>query len=101
MRIEYEYNLNKEQAYEKINSYLEKLQREYTDKITNFKKSWNSALSEMNFDMNIQGFNINGKVYLSDKKIIFEAKLPLVVRMFGSNIGKILTENLDNLFSQI
>ena len=99
MKIEYNHNLGKEEAYNRINNLLNKLQDQYKDMISDPQKTWNSTKDEMDFIVNIKGYHLSGKVYIKDKQIVLEGKLPFVARMFSGKIKGIIKEKLETLLA--
>ena len=60
--MEIEYNLgnySQEEAYQKIDAFLDGLVRQYSDMISNPQKSWNESKDKMNFAFEAKGFDIN------------------------------------------
>jgi len=99
MKIEYSHNKPKEEAYEKISTLLNELQKKYTGDISNPQMSWNETKDKMNFSVSIRGANISGEVYLQDKRIILDGKLPFLARMFSGQIEGRIRKELEALLA--
>ena len=99
MKIEYRHSLSTNEAYQKIDGLLNGLQKKYADKISEQQAIWNADHSQMNFNMTILGFYVEGNVKLCDGKITLEGKIPFVARMFSGKIENTIREQLDDLLS--
>ena len=60
---------------------------------------WNSARNEMEFNLGANGFDIKGRLYLTDKNVRLEARLPFMARVFSNEIEKRLREELESRLS--
>lgn len=98
MEIKHDYSCGKQEAYNKIDNFLEELQAQYSDMISNSTKKWNSSNDKMEFSFKVKGFNITGDVSLHDYKLIFNGKLPFAAKIFQSKIKSTIEEKLDELF---
>ena len=99
MKIDHTHNLTDEEAYERINSLLSDLQKQYSDSIKNLLTEWNPSRSQMDFSMEIMKFAINGVVYLSNSQVTLDAKIPLMARPFSGRIESIIRQELKNKLS--
>ena len=99
MKICYKHSLQREEAYRRVNELLSKLQRKYSDKIKNPQMRWNSDNTQMDFSLEIMGFNTTGSVYLRNGEIILEGKLPFMARVFNGRIESIIRGQLEKLLS--
>lgn len=95
MRMEYKHKLDKKEAYKRIDTLLEAMQDKYSEFIAEPNKKWNSSKDEMKFSVSIMDNYVEGTVYLKDKKVVLEAELPFMARMFSSKIESIIKEQLD------
>jgi len=99
MKIDYRHDLTSEEAYERINSLLENLQKKHSDKISNPKTNWNSNHTQMAYSMEIKGFKVEGQVRLDNNQITLEGKLPGPAKLFSGKIKKMVKTQLDESFS--
>lgn len=75
MNIEYAHNLPKEETYNRIDSFLNKMHEKYSYRLQNVNKEWNKDNSIMNFELKLNDdIEIKGKITLYDKKIHLEGK---------------------------
>jgi hypothetical protein len=98
MIINYKHNLNKEEAYTRLDSFLTELKDKYQDHISNLNQNWVND-DQMDFGVNIMGFNLNGSVYLKEHEVVLDGKLPFLARAFSSKIEEKIKENLENVLS--
>jgi len=99
MRIDYQHKLTRKEAYIRINDLLLELQKQYADKISSPKTSWNPEHTVMEYSMEIMGIRTKGKVTLDNNQVILEGKLPFIARIFSRKIEEIIIKQLDDLFS--
>ncbi len=93
-------NYSQEEAYQKIDSFLDGLVKEHSNLVSNPQKEWNASKDKMNFSFEAKGYNINGDIIIQGKELVLNGKLPLVARMFSGKIERMINENLDNLFNK-
>lgn len=99
MRIDYQHNLTSEEAYKRINNLLTDLQKQYADKISNPKTSWNPKHTRMDYSMEIMGSGTKGQLTLRDGQVTLEGKLPFLARMFSGKIEEMIRTQLDDSLS--
>lgn len=99
--MEIKYNLspyNKTDAYYLIDTFLDSLQKEHADSITDSSKTWNDKKDVMEFGFTAQGFNITGNIKINEDNLVLNGKLPFAARLFSGKIERIINEKLDELF---
>ena len=99
MRIDYQHNLAREEAYRRINNLLTDLQRQYAGRISNLLTSWNPKHTRMDYSMEIMGASTNGQVNLKKGKVSLEGKIPFMARMFSGKIEEMVRKQLDGFLS--
>ena len=99
MRIDYQHNLTQGEAYVRINNLLTDLQKQYADKISNPRTSWNPEHTRMDYSMEIMGFGTKGEVTLKNGQVSLEGKLPFMARMFSGKIEEMVRKQLDDLLA--
>ena len=99
MRIDYQHNLTQGEAYNRINNLLTDLQKQYADKISDPRTSWNLEHTRMNYSMEIMGFSTKGEVTLKNGQVSLEGKLPFMARIFSGKIEEMVKKQLDDLFA--
>jgi hypothetical protein len=99
--MEIKYNLgnySQEEAYEKIDVFLDGLVKQHADLVSNPQKKWNPEKNKMDFGFEAKGYNITGNIKLQGKELILDGKLPWVAKMFSGKIEDMVTKQLDALF---
>jgi hypothetical protein len=99
--MEIKYNLgnySQEEAYQKIDSFLDGLVEKHSDLISNPQKEWNNEKDKMEFGFEAKGYNIEGTINILEDKLVLNGKLPWVARMFSGKIEEIINKQLDELF---
>ena len=99
MKIEYKHALTQGQAYQKIDKLLTALQERYADKITNPQKTWNADNTQMDYSIEILGFETKGKVVLSEGQVNLDGTIPFLARAFSKKIESKLKERLEALLA--
>ncbi len=98
MKIDYSYNCSTEEAYNKIDSFLDELANEYSDMISNPSRKWNDSKDKMNFSFEVKGFNIDGNVQLKENGLTLEGDVPFPANLFEGKIRSTIESKLDSLF---
>jgi hypothetical protein len=99
MILEYKHGLGKIEAYKRIDSLLDEMQKNYESRISNPRRKWNKNKDEMSFSLEIMGNYVFGRAYLEDHKITLEAEIPTIAMMFSSKIEDIIRQQLDKELS--
>lgn len=99
MKIKHAHSLTQQQAYERVSNLLTELESQYADKISNPQTSWNPEHTEMKYNMKIMGFKTEGRVSLSNGVASLEGKLPFLAKPFKGTIEKMVTGQMESLFS--
>jgi len=76
MKIEYEHNKTKDEAYKAIDGFLSELKKGYKKMIEGYSESWNSSKDVMNFIIYTKKFEISGKMQLYDNLVVLEGNVP-------------------------
>ena len=99
MKIDYAHKLSNDEAYNRITNLLQELQKQYADKISNPRTSWNKNHTQMDFSIKVMGFNTEGQVYLRQGQVTLEGKIPFMARPFSGKIERMIKEKLEDLLS--
>lgn len=97
MKIIYNHQHTKEEAYEIVDGLLEGLEDKYSEMVKNPFRSWNSEHDRMNFSFRARGFNITGNIQLQEMAVVLEGKLPLLARPFKGEIESRIKEKLEEI----
>jgi len=98
MKIDYSYNCSYEEAYNRIDSFLDGLANEYSDMISNQSREWNDSKDKMNFSFDVKGFSINGNIQLKENGLTLEGEVPFPANLFEGKIRSTIESKLDDLF---
>ncbi|PIV12655.1 MAG: hypothetical protein COS47_01490 [Candidatus Nealsonbacteria bacterium CG03_land_8_20_14_0_80_36_12] len=93
--IEKEHNLGKEEVKKKAEQIFLRYKEEYQDEIADFQQDWNK--DELIFSFSTRGFNIIGRIFVSDMNIRLEVDLPFLARFFRGRIEAGIRNNLDKI----
>ena len=98
MKIIYKYSCGIDEAYNRVNNFLEKLTKDYSRIISHPTKEWDDKNQEMNFEFDIGGTNITGNVALYNEGLVLQGDLPFPASLMKRDIEKIIQGNLDEIF---
>jgi len=76
MKIEYEHNKTKDDAYKVINGFLSELKEQYKKMIESYSQRWNPSHDVMNFTIGTKKLEISGKMQLYDNLVVLEGNVP-------------------------
>lgn len=98
MKIEHSYSCNKTEAYSRVDGFLDQLQKQYSDMISNSQRTWNSQRDRMDFSFSLMTFNVKGSVQLNEHGLVLDGKVPLLARPFSGKIESAIKGKLEELF---
>lgn len=99
MEIKYNFgNYSQKEAYQKIDSFLDKLVEEHSDLVYHPQKKWNKEKDKMDFSFESKGFYLSGNIKLEEGRLVLEGKLPWVAKLYSGKIEEMINKNLDELF---
>ncbi len=99
MQITYPHNLGREEAYQRINSMLNEMKEQYKGDINASQAFWNSSKDMMDFWLEAQGIKITCQVYLTEKDVRIELKLPFLIKSLSGRLEKTLKGELERRLS--
>jgi hypothetical protein len=106
MYLEYEHDLDKETAKQRVNEYIDKLDNIKLAggfAVEDLKKSWTDDEMQISFNIKKSAIDrrIKGVIKLKEKLLIMEMKLPDVVNNFVTeqNLESTIRKNLDTILS--
>jgi|GEM_PF-6959572 len=94
MKIIHKYSCGIEEAYTRVNNFLEKLTQDYSHFISHPTKEWDDRKQEMNFEFDLGGINITGNVALYNEGLILHGDLPFPAILMKRDIEKIIQGNI-------
>ncbi|MCX6749961.1 MAG: polyhydroxyalkanoic acid system family protein [Candidatus Pacearchaeota archaeon] len=99
--MEIKYNLgnySQEEAYQKVDAFLDGLVKQHSDLVSNPSKKWNPEKNKMDFGFEAKGYTISGNIKLQGKELVLDGKLPWVAKMFSGKIEDMVLKQLGELF---
>lgn len=78
------HSLGKEQATEKLNSFLDKIQEKFKDQISEMDGSWNNDV--LSYSFTTYGITVNGTMAVADESVKLDGQLPFAAMMFKGKI---------------
>jgi hypothetical protein len=99
MKIEYGHKLSNEEAYTRLNGFLEQIKVENKEKIDSVSTTWNEEHTKMDFSVKAMGISTTGQLYLTDGQIMLDGKVPLLAKPFAGKIEEIIRQKLEELLS--
>ena len=106
MHIERRHNVGKEEAIQRIDTFLDDLMRRHFPggvAITDASKSWSDNTMRFSFKAkkSFFGATISGVICVNDDSVVVDSDLPGLVTAFVSEdqIRNVINEQLDGLFS--
>ncbi|MGN6491265.1 MAG: polyhydroxyalkanoic acid system family protein [Agriterribacter sp.] len=89
------HQLPREQAMERIKKLFGQLKEEQAHNISNVKENWQGEKG--NFGFTARGFDLQGKINVTDNSVDIDADLPFAVSLFKSKIKNIINEKATEL----
>ena len=99
MEISYQFlPYTKEDAYNLVDNFLDKLQKEHAGLISNASKEWNESKDKMDFSFSARRVYIKGDIKINEDNLVLNGDLPFPANLARGKIERIILENLDKLF---
>lgn len=98
MKIIHKYSCGIDEAYTRVNGFLEKLAKDYSQIIENPTKKWNEGKEEMEFKFGVSGIDVKGNISLYNEGLILQGDLPFPVNLMKKDIEKIIQGKLEEMF---
>lgn len=94
MHIAVKHNTTQAQAIGKVGKAIMDARRQpqFAEQVSDFESAWKGHVLE--FSLKVQGNKISGTLDVTDSEFIFDAKLPLLWRMFEGRIEKAVKEQI-------
>jgi hypothetical protein len=90
--------LPKEEALSRIKGMLTNLKNEHQDSFSNLKEEWDHDAGSFSFTA--RGFDLAGKISVSNSDVQIESKLPFALSFFKGKIADIIKSHATKLLSQ-
>ncbi|MEZ6087934.1 MAG: polyhydroxyalkanoic acid system family protein [Pirellulaceae bacterium] len=89
--------LGKEQAKEKLDYMVQRMERDYGDKIKNLEGVWDEDVLNISFEA--MGFKITSMVAVSEDVVNVESQLPMAALPFKGMVQSRITDTLSKMLS--
>jgi putative polyhydroxyalkanoate system protein len=91
------HQLGKEQATEKLKSFLDKVSERYKDQVSDLKGDW--ADNVLTFALTTFGFTVDGVLTVEEDSANLKGKLPFAAAMFKGKIESSIASELEKALS--
>jgi hypothetical protein len=86
------HQLGKEQATQRLKSFIEMVSQRFKEQVSRMEGSWEDH--ELNFSLTTYGFNISGQLTVEDDRAHLTGELPLAAAIFKGKIEESIAEEL-------
>ncbi len=95
--IEIPHQLPRQEALDRIQGMLRKLQEEQKDTIRNVSEKWEG--NEGEFSFSAKGFDLSGKIRVEENAVSINGELPFALSFFKSQISRVIQDKAGALLS--
>ena len=89
------HRLSQDEALQRTYGLLEKIQKQFADKINDLQQKWDGNTGMFNFS--VMGFSVSGKLTVEPSEVKLTATLPFAAVFFKGKIEAAIREQLENL----
>ena len=86
---------SQDEALQRTHGLLEKIQKQFADKITDLQQKWDGNTGIFSFS--VMGFSASGKLTVNTSEVKLTAALPFAAVFFKGKIEAAIREQLENL----
>ena len=97
-KANYQHNLGKEVAVEKLKHFSAKVREKYGNQISDMEEQWDDA-GNLNFGFKALGLKISGVMSVDDSNAEINGELPFAAVMFRGRIENEITSALESALS--
>ena len=91
--VEVPHSLGQAAAQERMESFLDSMERKYKDQISDMQGSWSDNI--LSFSFSTFNIKIDGKMTVEEDKVLFNGELPFAAMMFKGKIASGIQEALE------
>ncbi len=95
--IEIPHQLPRQEALDRIQGMLRKLQEEQKDTVRNVSEKWEG--NEGEFSFSAKGFDLSGKIRVEENSVNINGELPFALSFFKSQISRVIQDKAGALLS--
>lgn len=97
-KANYEHNLGKDAALEKLKSFSEEVRSKYGSQISDMEENWDDE-GNLQFGFKALGLKISGNLSVSETNAEIDGTIPFAAIAFKGRIEKEITAALENALS--
>lgn len=98
-KANYEHNLGKELALEKLKSFSEEVRSKYGSQVSNMEENWDDE-GNLQFGFTALGLKISGYLAVDERHAIIDGTLPFAAVAFRGKIEQEITVALRNALTE-
>ncbi|MEO8497693.1 MAG: polyhydroxyalkanoic acid system family protein [Planctomycetota bacterium] len=87
------HSYSKDEATEKLKSFIDQVRERYQDKVSAIEGSWQE--SKLNFSLTTFGFTVTGALTVEDKRAVLQGQLPFAAFAFKGKIEQDIKSALE------
>src|SRR5215467_1943023 len=97
LKMSIPHRLSQEEAMKRVQALMDRLKTEHADKLSNVNIDWSGNISNLQFVA--KGFHIAGTIHVQSSTVDIQAKVPLIVSLYGQKIKDIIEKESEQLLS--
>lgn len=90
IHLQIPHQLPKEEALVRIRTLLQNVKHKFGDKVTDVQEEWDGDSGSFSFS--IMGFDVSGKLNVSNSQVGLDGKIPVAASLFKSKIKSVIME---------
>jgi hypothetical protein len=91
------HQLPKEEALERIQSLIQRVKNQFGDKVTDVQEEWHGDTGRFSFS--IMGFDVSGKLNVSNSTVGLDGKIPMAAALFRGKIKSVIMEEAQKVLN--
>jgi hypothetical protein len=91
------HQLSRQEALERIQGMLRKLQAEQKDTIRDVSEKWDG--NEGEFSFSAKGFDLSGRIRVEDNLVNIKGQLPFALSFFKNQISRVIEDKAGELLT--
>ena len=92
------HQLSQPEAVQRIQSLLQNIKTQHSDKISNLKEEWNGNTGSFGFTA--MGFNVSGLLTINESSVDLNGNLPFAATFFQGKIKSIIREQAEKVLAK-
>jgi len=91
------HQLSKEEALERIQTLLQRVKSQFGDKVKDVQEEWHGDSGSFSFS--IMGFDVSGKLNVSNSQVGLDGKIPVAAAFFKGKIKSVIMEEAQKVLN--